>query len=363
MNPQLLQHDLTVSQPSFDAFFEVEPLLLHSIDAQGTLLNVSAAWARLLGYEREALIGRRMVDTMTPRSRAYALTTGLPLFFTRGHVSNISYEFVRADGRPLPVLVSSAALRDDEGRFVKSLAVITDDRRASYAERALEAQQRRDPPETEAFQQMLERFSHHTRTPLNAIFGFVALMKQNELSGAQAGRLGEILKAAGELRSLLDALLKEVDTGPAARTEPAPADLPPPDSREPLPLAPMRVLLADNDATHQDALRELLRAGGHDVVTVANGYEAIEALFAGPIDLALIDLDLPGLSGAATVSQIRNSGRSFRDIPVIACTEAETAPAGAALLERGIDGTLAKPANRSSLDHAMRRALQAKSPA
>jgi len=368
MSPRLGIQELDVAEPGFDALFEFEPLLLHSVDANGTLLNVSVAWARLLGYDREALIGRRTVDIMTARSRAYALTRGLPELFKHGHVSNISYEFVRADGRPLPVLLSSGAIRDHSGQYVKSLTVITDDRRARYAERELGERRRREADGAAPMNRMLERLAHDTRTPLNAILGFAGLMELGELSEIQAERLAEILKAARTLREQFDALTTEAET-PAlpVRRESAPmqrqgslSDAG--DTQDVLPLAPMKVLLAEADARQQDAMRERLRAAGHHVVTAANGYEAIEALFAGPVDLAFIDLDMPGLSGPATVSQIRNSGRSFRDIPILACIDEASSAEVTTLRSQGMDGVVPKGAPRGMLEIAMRRALEARSP-
>ncbi len=366
MTPLQLLHDAaSVPDHGFDALFEIEPLLLHSIDANATLLNVSTAWARLLGYERQEMIGRRTVDFMAPASRAYALTTGLPMLYNRGGVTNFPYEFLRADGRPIPVKLSSGAIRDASGRFVKSLTVITDDRRARYAERELDARDRRDAGAAEAMRLLLERLTHDTRTPLGAILGFAALMEQGDLPAEQRARLQQVMTAAEGLRSAIDAVLSEAESTLSPRRQPsAPMSRPgakgPP--RRQLPLAPMRVLLALGEAHRQDSLRELLRAGGHQVVTVGNGYEAIEALFAGPVDLAVIDLDMPGLSGPATVAQIRNSGRSFRNIPVIACTEDDPAPPLSDLRAQGMDGRVSHLCTQGTLEAEMRRVLETRGP-
>ncbi|QDC10673.1 PAS domain S-box protein [Oceanicola sp. D3] len=358
--PQL-QNASTEPDAGFDALFSTEPLLLHSIDENGTLLNVSNAWARLLGYSREDLIGKRTLDIMSPESRAYALTTGLPLLFSRGSVTNIPYEFIRADGRPIPVLLSAGAMRDSSGRFLRSLTVITDDRRARYAERELDARDRREAGGSEALRELLERLGHETRTPLGAILGFAALMEQGDLPEEQRARLAQVMKAAESLRAQLDSVLSEAEQSLAQRRKrSAPMGqhgakgLP----KQQLPLAPMRVLLALAEAHQQDSLRELLRAGGHQVVTVANGYEAIEALFAGPIDLAVMDLDMPGLSGPATVAQIRNSGRAFRNIPVIACSDGK-APALSDLRAMGMNAHIPYTCTLGTLDAQIRRALEA----
>lgn len=365
MNPRpSIQDDSVAPADGLDALFTIEPLLLHSIDESGTLLNVSTAWARMLGYTREELIGRRTTDIMTPKSRAFALTRGLPLLYSAGRVTNISYEFVRADGRPLPVLLSSGAIRDEAGRFLRALTVVTDDRRARYAERELDARNRREADGADGLRDVLERLGHETRTPLGAILGFATLMEQGQLQDSQRARLAEVLSAAETLRKALDAALAEAEGSlapPRRTTNPPPARPGTPPARQ-LPLAPMRVLLAVAEAGRQDRLREMLRATGHEVKAVANGYEAIEALFASPTDLALIDLDMPGLSGPATVSQIRNSGRNFHDIPVIACTPEAEPPAFASLRGQGMDGVVTGSCTPGGLEAEMRRALESRSP-
>ena len=81
-----------------------------------------------------------------------------------------------------------------------------------------------------------------------------------------------------------------------------------------------RILAIDDDPTALSALRQILTQKGYDVVTAPDGESGL-ALLGGeePIDLALLDVTLPGMSGYDVCRQIRQDPR-VGDIPVIFLT-------------------------------------------
>jgi len=67
----------------------------------------------------------------------------------------------------------------------------------------------------------------------------------------------------------------------------------------------VRVLVVDDDAAFRDALTELLRAHGIDVVgTVGSGEAALEEVRVVVPDVVLMDMQMPGLSGAVTAGRL-----------------------------------------------------------
>lgn len=60
----------------------------------------------------------------------------------------------------------------------------------------------------------------------------------------------------------------------------------------------MKVLVAEDDPTLREEIAELLRSDGHQVRLAPDGTEAIRRLEAEPFDLALVDWNMPGKSGA-----------------------------------------------------------------
>jgi two-component system nitrogen regulation response regulator GlnG len=65
------------------------------------------------------------------------------------------------------------------------------------------------------------------------------------------------------------------------------------------------VLVADDEESIRWVLERALVQGGHTVVTVGSGSEALAALRARPFDVALIDIKMPDLSGLDVLSRAR----------------------------------------------------------
>src|SRR5690606_38632208 len=71
---------------------------------------------------------------------------------------------------------------------------------------------------------------------------------------------------------------------------------------------PLQLLLVEDDPTVAEVVAGLLRAQGHDVVHAAHGLAALSEAAAHGFDLALLDLDLPGLDGFDLARQLRTGG-------------------------------------------------------
>ena len=67
----------------------------------------------------------------------------------------------------------------------------------------------------------------------------------------------------------------------------------------------MKILVADDDPTLRAELAELLRADGHDVLTAADGAEALERLESGSFDVALLDLVMPRVTGLEILHRLQ----------------------------------------------------------
>jgi len=111
---------------TFDYWFQRTPAMLHSIDSEGRIIQVSDAWLAKFGYSREEVIGQFSSDFLAPESRADAVERILPEFFRSGHCENVVYQMVCKDGRILDVLLSAVLDPGDEQKNCSSLAVISD---------------------------------------------------------------------------------------------------------------------------------------------------------------------------------------------------------------------------------------------
>jgi CheY-like chemotaxis protein len=102
----------------------------------------------------------------------------------------------------------------------------------------------------------------------------------------------------------------------------------------------LEVLLVEDDPTVAEVMVGLLGAQGHHVVHVAHGLAALARVAGGRFDLALLDLDLPGLDGLALARQLRAQGFSAPLLAVTARADADAEPLARAA---GFDGFLRKP--------------------
>ena len=117
---------LAQSEQRYRGLYEASPAVLHSIDAQGRLLDVSDRWLRMMGYERREVIGRPSSDFLTPASQQKARDVVLPAFFASGACERVDYQFVHKDGTVLDVLLSAKLERDAHGQPHRSLAALED---------------------------------------------------------------------------------------------------------------------------------------------------------------------------------------------------------------------------------------------
>ncbi|NIM71028.1 MAG: response regulator [Xanthomonadales bacterium] len=102
----------------------------------------------------------------------------------------------------------------------------------------------------------------------------------------------------------------------------------------------MRILLVEDDVRLQDSLADALRAAGYAVDVSGDGLEGLWYGEEFPIDLAIIDLGLPGLPGLDLIRKLRRGGRHFPILILTARADWQDKVEG---LEAGADDYLTKP--------------------
>ena len=108
---------------------------------------------------------------------------------------------------------------------------------------------------------------------------------------------------------------------------------------------PRCVLVADDDATNRLVAAESLRYLGAQVATAANGSDALQVLAQRRVDLLLLDVHMPGMSGIEVAMRIREHERATGDprLPIVALTASATARDQQSCLAAGMDAVLTKP--------------------
>ena len=102
------------------------PIMMHTIDAGGRLVDVNPEWCRVMGYAREEVLGRKSIEFLTERSRSYAVSFVLPQFFEEGTCRNVPFQFVTKDARILDIELSALVVRGADGEAFHARAVLVD---------------------------------------------------------------------------------------------------------------------------------------------------------------------------------------------------------------------------------------------
>ena len=122
---------------------------------------------------------------------------------------------------------------------------------------------------------------------------------------------------------------------------------------------PPRILVVDDNATNIKVLQIRLAAEGYDVVTAADGEEALAAAREQLPDLILLDIMMPRLDGIEVCKRLR-ADPTFPFTPIILVTAMADTKDVVAGLEAGGDEYLTKPIDHGALVARVRSMLRIK---
>ncbi|MFG1213042.1 response regulator [Xanthobacter flavus] len=105
------------------------------------------------------------------------------------------------------------------------------------------------------------------------------------------------------------------------------------------------ILIVDDDAEIRRLAGKFLREHGHKVTSAQDAREMREAMAAGPVDLIILDIMLPGVGGLDLCRDLRRSS----NVPIIMLTARGSDVDRIVGLELGADDYLAKPFNPREL--------------
>lgn len=109
-----------------------------------------------------------------------------------------------------------------------------------------------------------------------------------------------------------------------------------------------RVLLVEDNAVNQLVAKGMLAKLGCEVLLASHGAEALSRLEQNPVDLVLMDCNMPVMDGYEATRRIRQSGR-WPDLPIIALTANALPDERERCRAAGMDDYLAKPFRREEL--------------
>ncbi|MCH9036562.1 MAG: PAS domain-containing protein [Chloroflexi bacterium] len=120
-----IEQAVNASKDCYATLFDCAPVMMHSINREGELVNVNRRWLEKLGYQKGQVLGRKSLDFLTPLSREIAINDTLPTFWSTGHVEGVGYQFIKSDGKVIDILLD-AELRPKLFGQLRTLAALRD---------------------------------------------------------------------------------------------------------------------------------------------------------------------------------------------------------------------------------------------
>lgn len=125
---------------------------------------------------------------------------------------------------------------------------------------------------------------------------------------------------------------------------------PPPGAKDGEGVRAVTVLVVEDEQVHRELVAHLLRSRGHHVVTARNGREALVELARHPVQIVLLDLQMPEMDGLQLAAAIRGWERSQGGhLPLVAMTASVMSKDLEQCHAAGIDEALIKPIARERL--------------
>lgn len=99
------------------------------------------------------------------------------------------------------------------------------------------------------------------------------------------------------------------------------------------------LLIVEDDIATNEAVSEYMRAAGHTVLSAFDGEQGLQIAGEQPVDLAVLDIMLPGQTGLEVLKELRRES----DIPVLMLTALDDEPTQAASFDEEADDYITKP--------------------
>lgn len=161
-----------VSQLSFiEQLLETIPLPVYMVDTEGRLTLVNLAWERMMGLERDHVLGRLIREFLSDKDHAnQVMRDKQALELGR----QVSYEWTASlkNGQVRDVILTKVPVPDDAGGYRGVLGVVTDVTEFREAERVTRVAKDAAEKTSKAKSEFIANISHELRTPLQSILGF-----------------------------------------------------------------------------------------------------------------------------------------------------------------------------------------------
>jgi PAS domain S-box-containing protein len=128
-------------------------------------------------------------------------------------------------------------------------------------------------------------------------------------------------------------------------------------------LAPLDVLLVEDNAINREVAHQMLLRAGHRVTEAVDGETGVALALERRFDVIMMDISMPGMDGLTAARLLRDSGTPAANVPIIATTAHALPDEVAAFRAAGMRGVLTKPISAARLLAALAQAVASEAPA
>ncbi|MCV6637758.1 PAS domain S-box protein [Candidatus Albibeggiatoa sp. nov. NOAA] len=132
------QYSLQASEAKFKRLYNNTPLMLHSINQDGQLIEVNNYWLKTLGYQQEDVLYTQAVDYLAADRKDYYQHI-LNTLWEIGHIQDVHYQMLKKNGDVIDVQLSAQIEYDAFNTPLYAVAYLIDVTLHKLAEKALQA--------------------------------------------------------------------------------------------------------------------------------------------------------------------------------------------------------------------------------
>lgn len=120
-----------------------------------------------------------------------------------------------------------------------------------------------------------------------------------------------------------------------------------------------KVLVVDDNQDVRELIVHILNADGFHVYAAIDGENALAILNSNPVDLVLLDVMMPGMSGLEVLKEIRTgSNKKIREVPVMMITAMSSTDDVDQALAIGANSYVVKPFRGTTIREKVRKILE-----